>query len=85
MQTASFQSHIVYTRDVAYDTKVKYDEDKSSSYKKVTTKGVNGEEEVTLRTTFVDGVQTDAVQTDAKTIKEAIDEVVVKGKAEETS
>lgn len=32
-------------------------------------KGVNGEEEVTLRTTFVDGVQTDAVQTDAKLLK----------------
>ena len=81
----SLSTDIVYTRDVAYDTKVKYDEDKSSSYKKVTTKGVNGEEEVTVRTTFVDGVQTDAVQTDAKTIKEAVDEVVVKGKAEDTS
>ena len=81
----SLSTDIVYTRDVAYDTKVKYDEDKSSSYKKVTTKGVNGEEEVTLRTTFVDGVQTDAVQTDAKTIKKAVDEVVVKGKAEDTS
>ena len=46
--------------------------------KKVTTKGVKGEEEVTVRTTFVDGVQTDAVQTDAKTLKEAVDEVVVK-------
>ena len=44
---ASDTTDIVYTRDVAYDTKVKYDEDKSSSYKKVTTKGVNGEEEVT--------------------------------------
>lgn len=81
----SLSTDIVYTRDVAYDTKVKYDEDKSSSYKKVTTKGVKGEEEVTIRTTFVDGVQTDAVPTDSKTIKEAVDEVVVKGKAEETS
>ncbi len=81
----SLSTDIVYTRDVAYDTKVKYDEDKSSSYKKVTTKGVKGEEEVTVRTTFVDGVQTDAVQTDAKTLKEAVDEVVVKGKAEDTS
>ena len=81
----SLSTDIVYTRDVAYDTKVKYDEDKSSSYKKVTTKGVKGEEEVTVRTTFVDGVQTDAVQTDAKTLKEAVDEVVVKGKAEDTT
>lgn len=37
--------------------------------KKVTTKGVKGEEEVTVRTTFVDGVQTDAVQTDTKLLK----------------
>lgn len=80
----SLSTDIVYTRDVNYDTKVKYDEDKSTSYEKVTTKGVKGEEEVTVRTTFVDGVQTDAVQTDAKTIKEAVDEVVVKGKAVET-
>lgn len=81
----SLSTDIVYRRDVAYDTKVKYDEDKSTSYKKVTTKGVKGEEEVTVRTTYVDGVQTDAVQTDAKTLKEAVDEVVVKGKAEDTS
>lgn len=31
----SLSTDIVYTRDVAYDTKVKYDEDKSSSYKKL--------------------------------------------------
>ena len=48
----SLSTDIVYTRDVAYDTKVKYDEDKSSSYKKVTTKGVNGEEELHLLTVF---------------------------------
>lgn len=81
----SLSTDIVYTRDVAYDTKVKYDEDKSTSYKKVTTKGVKGEEEVTVRTTYVDGVQTDAVQTDSKTLKKAVDEVVVKGKAEDIS
>lgn len=81
----SLSTDIVYTRDVAYDTKVKYDEDKSASYKKVTTKGVKGEEEVTVRTTYVDGVQTDAVQTDSKTVKEAVDEVVVKGKKAESS
>lgn len=81
----SLSTDIVYTRDVAYDTKVKYDDDKSTSYKKVTTKGVKGEEEVTVRTTYVDGVQTDAVQTDTKTLKEAVDEVVVKGKKTESS
>lgn len=81
----SLSTDIVYTRDVAYDTKVKYDKDKSTSYKKVTTEGVKGEEEVTVRTTYVDGVQTDAVQTDSKTIKEAVDEVVVKGKKSESS
>lgn len=70
---------IIYTRETAYETKVEYDESEYSSYEKVKTEGKNGEEIVTVRTTFVDGVQTDAVETGTKTIKKATDEVIIKG------
>lgn len=70
---------IVYTREIAYDITTEYDESQPSSYEKVKTEGENGEEEVTVRTVYVDGVQTDAYETDSVVIKEAVDEVVVKG------
>lgn len=70
---------IVYTREIAYDITTEYDESQPSSYENVKTEGENGEEEVTVRTVYVDGVQTDAYETDSVVIKEAVDEVVVKG------
>ncbi len=70
---------IVYTREIAYDITTEYDESQPSSYEKIKTEGENGEEEVTVRTVYVDGVQTDAYETDSVVIKEAVDEVVVKG------
>lgn len=70
---------IVYTREIAYDITTEYDESQPSSYENVKTEGVNGEEQVTVRTVYVDGVQTDAYETDSTVIKEAVDEVVVKG------
>lgn len=75
----ALSTDIVYTRDINYEIKTEYDDSKSSSYKKVKTEGKNGKEEVTIRTTFTDGMQTDAVETDSKVLSKAVDEVVVKG------
>ena len=75
----ALSTDIVYTREISYEVKTEYDDSQSSSYKKVKTEGKNGEEEVTIRTTFTDGMQTDAVETDTKVITKAVDEVVVKG------
>ena len=75
----ALSTDIVYTREISYEVKTEYDDSQSSSYKKVKTEGKNGEEEVTIRTTFTDGMQTDAVETDSKIITKAVDEVVVKG------
>lgn len=75
----ALSTDIVYTREISYEVKTEYDDSQSSSYKKVKTEGKNGEEEVTIRTTFTDGMQTDAVETDSKVITKAVDEVVVKG------
>ena len=70
---------MVYNTELAYDTETEYDDSENASYEKVKTEGENGEAQVTIRTTFVDGVQTDAVVSDTKVIKEAKDEVIVKG------
>lgn len=75
----ALSTDIVYTREIDYEIKTEYDDSQSSSYKKVKTEGEKGEEEVTIRTTFTDGMQTDAVEAETKVIKEAVDEVVVKG------
>ncbi len=75
----ALSTDIVYTREVNYETKTEYDESEYSSYEKVKTEGEKGEELVTVRTTFIDGVQTDAVETGTKTIKKATDEVIIKG------
>lgn len=75
----ALSTDIVYTREIEYEVKTEYDDSQSPSYKKVKTEGKNGEEEVTIRTTFTDGMQTDAVETDTKVITKAVDEVVVKG------
>lgn len=75
----SLSTDIVYTREIDYNTTVKYDDSKPSSYKKVKTEGKKGAEEVTMRTTFTDGMQTDAVEVETKVLTEAVDEVVIKG------
>ena len=75
----ALSTDIVYTREVKYETETEYDDSEYSSYEEVKTEGKNGSEEVTIRTTYVDGVQTDAVETDTKVIKEAVNEVVIKG------
>jgi murein DD-endopeptidase MepM/ murein hydrolase activator NlpD len=75
----SLSTDMVYNTELAYDTETEYDDSENASYEKVKTEGENGEAQVTIRTTFVDGVQTDAVVSDTKVIKEAKDEVIVKG------
>lgn len=75
----SLSTDMVYNTELAYDTETEYDDTENASYEKVKTEGENGEAQVTIRTTFVDGVQTDAVVSDTKVIKEATNEVIVKG------
>lgn len=75
----ALSTDIVYTREVNYETKTEYDDSKPSSYEEIKTEGVKGKEEVTVRTTFVDGVQTDAVETEAKTLKKTVNKVIIKG------
>lgn len=79
------KTDIVLKEKIPYDTKVKYDKTKDSSYNKVTRKGVNGKQKTTYRISLLDGVQTDAVITDVKTIKKPVNKVVTKGKGASSS
>lgn len=75
----SLSTDIVYTREVKFDTIVEYDDTQYSSYEEVKTEGKNGTEKVVFRTTFTDGIQTDAVETETIVLEETVDKVVVKG------
>ena len=75
----ALSTDILYTREIKYEEKTEYDDSEPSSYEEVKTEGQNGEEKVTVRTTFTDGVQTDAVETDVEVLKKAVDKVVVRG------
>ena len=75
----SLSTDIVYTREVKFDTVVEYDDTQYSSYEEVKTEGKNGTEKVVIRTTFTDGMQTDAVETETIVLEETVDKVVVKG------
>ena len=74
------KTDVVLTEKIPYDTKVKYDKSQDASYEKVTRKGVNGKQKTTYRLSLLDGVQTDAVITEVKTVKKAVNKVVTKGK-----
>lgn len=81
----SLSTDMYYETDVDYETKYKEDDSKPTSYSKTLTEGKKGKAKVTIRTTFVDGVQTDAVETESNILSKPTDKVVVKGTKEETS
>lgn len=81
----SLSTDIIYKERVPYTTEIKYDSSKPTSYKKVTQKGINGKQKVTLRVTYVDKVQTDCVTTEVKTLREAQKKIVVVGTKKPTS
>ena len=78
----SLSTDIVYDVKLDCNTKVEYDDTQDTNYEKVKVEGVDGEKRVTMRTTFVDGIQTDAYVTSAEVTKEAVDGVVVRGTQE---
>ena len=78
----SLSTDMVYEIKISHETKYEDDDSKSTSYSKVKTKGKDGKAKVTMRTTFIDGVQVDAIETEREVIKKAIDKVVVRGTAE---
>ncbi len=78
----SLSTDIVYDIKLECDTTVEYDDTQDTNYEKVKVEGVDGEKRVTMRTTFTDGVQTDAYVTSSEVTKEPKDGVVVRGTQE---
>lgn len=76
---------VSFERELAYESEVEYDDSKDATYEEVTQEGKPGVEKVTYKATFVNGIQTDSVETKTEVIKKAVSEVVVKGTQEATT
>ena len=80
--TLVYDVFIVEDVTINYDTVVKYDYSKSSSYRNVETKGENGIERVAKRTQIINGDANQGAvidQSKSYTLKEAVDEVIIRG------
>ena len=79
-----FVYDVIEVEDVEekYETIVKYDYSKSSSYKLVEQKGINGVYRTTTQTQFVNGVSNQGVTQvkDPVVIREKVDEIVIRGR-----
>ena len=78
----SLSTDIEYTQETAYGTVTEYDDDEYTDYSRTKREGVNGEEKVVYRITYVDGVQTGSELKEVVSVKDAVDEVVVVGTKE---
>ena len=68
-----------YEAEKEYETELSFDSSEPSTYENVTQEGKNGKSMITIRLTYTDGVQTDAVITDEKVITEAVTKKVTIG------
>ena len=73
------------TITIDYDTQYEYDDSKSNTYSETKQSGENGEAEVTYRVTYVNGVQTNTVETSRKVTKEPKNEIIVQGTSDAPS
>ncbi len=69
----------IFESETEYETEVNFDDSLPTGYEEVTQEGQNGLSELTIRLTYTDGVQTDAVITESKTIIEPINKQVTVG------
>lgn len=67
------------TETIAYTTQTQYDSSMESGTSRVVTSGVNGEQEVVYRITYVDGKEESRTVLQKKVTKEPVAEVVVYG------
>lgn len=67
------------------DAKEGYDDSKSNTYSETKQEGENGEAEVTYKVTYINGEQTDSVETARNVTKEPKNEIIVQGTSEAPS
>lgn len=85
MYSIKMETDWIYEAETEYETDVTYDDSLPSDYEEITQEGQNGVTEVTIRLSFVDGVQTDAVVTGEKVISEIVNEKKTVGTSESSS
>ena len=76
---------VTETEPIEYETVRENDSSMAKGQENVSTKGENGEKEVTYQVTYVDGVEESREATGEKVTKEPVNEVVKVGTKEETS
>ena len=83
--------YVAVTTDVTdtislnYDTQYDYDDSKSNTYSETKQEGENGEAEVTYKVTYINGEQTNSVETARKVTKEPKNEIIVQGTSDAPS
>lgn len=73
------RDHVVEIETQNYTTETRYDNDKNVGYEEVIQKGVAGENKVTKKVQKVNGETTSTVGVSTEVIKEAVNEIIVKG------
>lgn len=70
---------IRYTETIDYTTTTVYRADQPVTYSKITTKGVEGSQDVTAEVVYVDGIETERIVTACVVTKQPVTKVVEKG------
>ena len=73
------QDHVVELETQNYTTETRYDNDKNVGYEEVIQKGVAGQNKVTKKVQKINGETTSTVNVNTEVIKEAVNEIIVKG------
>lgn len=73
------QDHVVFREEKKFQTEVRYDDNQYVGYEKTIQTGVNGENRVTQKVLTVNGIRSSLVTVSTETLKESINEIIVKG------
>ncbi len=81
MYSIKLSTDWIYEEEIPYETEITEDDSQPEGYEEITQEGQNGTKQTTLRLTFVNGDQTDAVVTDEKEISKPVKEKKIVGTA----
>lgn len=81
----SVTTDVTDTIALDYGTQYEYDDSKSNTFSETKQEGENGEAEVTYKVTYVNGEQTNSVETARKVIKEPKNEIILQGTSDAPS
>ena len=81
MYSIKLSTDWIYEEEIPYETEITEDDSQPEGYEEVTQEGQNGSKQTTLRLTFVNGDQTDAVVTGEKEISKPVNEKKIVGTA----